>query len=66
LEVTAPRWEESYHAKENLEHLMMEHNRGCPICYLIAHDTFGSFVRMLLACSAGKNSSAGEGLWAGL
>jgi hypothetical protein len=45
LEVTAPHWEESYHATENLEHLMMEHTRGWPICCLIAHDTFGSFMK---------------------
>jgi hypothetical protein len=54
LEVTALRREESYLTKENLEHLMKEHTRGCPICCLIAHDTFGSFVGMLLAYSAGK------------
>jgi hypothetical protein len=47
LVVTAPQREESYHAKENLEHLMMEHTRGCLICCLIAHDTFGSFMKMV-------------------
>src|SRR6266446_6274012 len=35
----------SYQTKENLEHLMMEHTRGWPICCLIAHDTFGSFMK---------------------
>jgi hypothetical protein len=30
--------------KVNLELLMMEHNRGLPIWYLNAHDTFGSFI----------------------
>jgi hypothetical protein len=48
LEVIAPHWEENYHAKENLEQLMMEHNRGWSICCLIAHDTFGSFMKAQL------------------
>jgi hypothetical protein len=47
LEVTAPQWEESYHAKENLGHLMKEHTRGWQFCCLNAHDTFGSFIKML-------------------
>jgi hypothetical protein len=61
LEVTALRREESYLTKENLEHLMKEHTRGCPICCLIAHDTFGSFIGMLLACSAGKTLRRAKG-----
>jgi hypothetical protein len=31
--------------KVNLERLMMEHNRGWQFLCLIAHDTFGSFMK---------------------
>jgi hypothetical protein len=45
LEVIGPNWEDSYQKWENLEHLMMEHTRGWQFCCLIAHDTFGSFMK---------------------
>jgi hypothetical protein len=45
LEVIATNREDSYQQRENLEHLMKEHTRGWPFCCLIAHDTFGSFMK---------------------
>ena len=64
LEINIPQQEDSYLTKENLEHLMMEHTRGWLICCLIAHDTFGSFMKAQMVQQAEASApTAGIGLF---